>query len=444
MRSNPGLTLTPGRQGGGGSGCPPMVWEAGKAHACDMTTTPPEAPSGPSAGPPDDGGPRVTRDEMRDLGRLRRSATDRKVAGVAGGLARHLDVDPLILRVAFVVLSFFGGAGLILYGACWLLVPDEETGEAVVTLDERSRTLALLVVGAIAAFALIGDSWGMFWFPWPLAIIALVVFFIVTRKDRQAPPPAAGPPPPAGEHVPQPEQWNAPSYPGYTGYAATPYPEPQPTYGAPAAPPRAVRRNPRRRGPILFWFTLALITLGLGILGTIDAAGASVADGAYPALAVGTIGVMLVVGAFWGRAGGLILLGLLASFGLAGATAADQWDGTQRHESPDTAALVQDKYDFGAGELTLDLTQVADPQNLDGQTIDIEGGAGRIEVIVPDDMDVDLDASVGGPGDISAFGEHHNGIGNDLSRQYDGGTGAPDISIDVQLGVGEIIVKAEG
>ena len=73
-----------------------------------MTTTPPEAPSGP---PPQDptgsGGPRVTGDQVKDLGRLRRSRTDRKVAGVAGGLARHLDVDPLVLRVAFVVLVFF-------------------------------------------------------------------------------------------------------------------------------------------------------------------------------------------------------------------------------------------------------------------------------------------------------------------------------------------------
>ena len=85
-----------------------------------MTTTPPEAPpAGPGPGGPDEG-PRVTRDEVRDLGRLRRSRTDRKVAGVAGGLARHLDIDPVILRVAFVVLVFFGGAGLILYAA-WVL-----------------------------------------------------------------------------------------------------------------------------------------------------------------------------------------------------------------------------------------------------------------------------------------------------------------------------------
>ena len=72
-----------------------------------------------------DHGPRVTRDEVRDLGRLRRTTADRKVAGVAGGLARHLDIDPLILRVGFVVLAFFGGAGLILYAAGWALVPED-------------------------------------------------------------------------------------------------------------------------------------------------------------------------------------------------------------------------------------------------------------------------------------------------------------------------------
>ena len=115
-------------------------------------TSLPEAPTGPTSHGPDQG-PRATRDEIRDLGRLRRSATDRKVAGVAGGLARHLDIDPLVLRVAFVVLAFFGGAGLLLYGACWLLVPEEETGHAPVTLDERSRTVALLE----GAFANAGD-----------------------------------------------------------------------------------------------------------------------------------------------------------------------------------------------------------------------------------------------------------------------------------------------
>ena len=55
---------------------------------------------------------------------------------------------------------------------------------------------------------------------------------------------------------------------------------------------------------MLFWFTLALIALGVGILGTVDVAGADVPDPAYPALAVGLIGVMLLVGSVYGRAGG--------------------------------------------------------------------------------------------------------------------------------------------
>jgi len=104
-----------------------MVLDAVTPQAGAMTTLPPDSPVDTPADAPSDapseGGPRVTRDEVRDLGRLRRTTGDRKVAGVAGGLARHLDIDPVILRVAFVVLAFFGGAGLILYAAGWALVP---------------------------------------------------------------------------------------------------------------------------------------------------------------------------------------------------------------------------------------------------------------------------------------------------------------------------------
>src|SRR6478609_6772292 len=152
-----------------------MVCASLTVQAGAMTTTPPEAPLGPPPSDPSgDHGPRVDRDQVRDLGRLRRSRADRKVAGVAGGLVRHLDIDPLVLRVAFVVLVFFGGAGLFLYGACWLLVPQDGDDHATINLDDRTRSVVLLVVGGIAALALIGDSWGAFWFPWPLAVVALI------------------------------------------------------------------------------------------------------------------------------------------------------------------------------------------------------------------------------------------------------------------------------
>ena len=65
--------------------------------------------------------------------------TDRKVAGVAGGLGRHLNIDPTILRVLFVVLVFFGGAGFVLYGAAWLLVPEDGRDSAAISTRDDTR-----------------------------------------------------------------------------------------------------------------------------------------------------------------------------------------------------------------------------------------------------------------------------------------------------------------
>ena len=53
------------------------------------------------------------------------------LAGVAAGVARSLGLDPVIVRVAFLVLALAGGAGMPLYVAGWLLIPDEESGESL-------------------------------------------------------------------------------------------------------------------------------------------------------------------------------------------------------------------------------------------------------------------------------------------------------------------------
>lgn len=384
-----------------------------------MTTTPPEAPAGSPHGP-DDGGPRATREEIRDLGRLRRTRDDRKIAGVAGGLARHLDIDPVIMRVTLVVLVFFGGAGLLIYGACWLLVPEEGSGSAHVNLDERSRTVALAIVAGIAAVALIGDSWGVIGFPWPLAVVAAVALVFLTRRGTSGSSPTPPPPPPT---------WTQPA----TAWA------PPPPYVAPAGP--VLPRNPRKRGPVLVWFTLALIVLAEGVLGIVDLAGASVAGPAYPALAVAITGAMLLVGAFWGRAGGLILVGLVASLALAGATAAHELDGDSVHQRPLTAAAVQDDYRIDAGELVLDLSAVRDPAALDGRMIHLQGDVGRLEVIVPRGIDVRATGTVSGPGHVMVFGEERGGIDSVLGGRYDGGDDVASLTIEAELGIGEIEVR---
>src|SRR5205823_6338498 len=112
-----------------------------------------------------------------------------------------------------------------------------------------------------------------------------------------------------------------------------------------------VPRNPRRRGPILFWFTLALAALGIGVLGIADLAGAPVADAAYPAVVVASCGLMLLVGAFFGRAGGLIVVGLLASLVLLAATAGEGFESGDISSRPLSAASVPSLLDTDAGEI---------------------------------------------------------------------------------------------
>lgn len=59
--------------------------------------------------------------------RLHLSRTERKIAGVCGGLGAYLEVDPIFFRVMFVVLAFLGGIGIVLYVALWLVMPEESS-----------------------------------------------------------------------------------------------------------------------------------------------------------------------------------------------------------------------------------------------------------------------------------------------------------------------------
>ena len=70
---------------------------------------------------------------MPDVARpLRRSRTNRQIAGVVGGLAEYFDVDPTLLRVAYVVGSIVSAAfpGILVYLLLWLLIPEAPEGSA--------------------------------------------------------------------------------------------------------------------------------------------------------------------------------------------------------------------------------------------------------------------------------------------------------------------------
>lgn len=59
--------------------------------------------------------------------RLSRRIDSKMIGGVAGGLARHFDVDVSLVRLGFVVLALFGGSGLLLYLIAWLVMPSDQT-----------------------------------------------------------------------------------------------------------------------------------------------------------------------------------------------------------------------------------------------------------------------------------------------------------------------------
>lgn len=55
--------------------------------------------------------------------RLYRSRTDRKIAGICGGMAEYFGIDPVIPRLIWVVLALGGGLGILAYLICWIVIP---------------------------------------------------------------------------------------------------------------------------------------------------------------------------------------------------------------------------------------------------------------------------------------------------------------------------------
>jgi len=55
--------------------------------------------------------------------RLMRSTTDKKLAGVCGGLGAYFDVDPMIIRLCWLLAVFLGGTGLLAYVVLWIVLP---------------------------------------------------------------------------------------------------------------------------------------------------------------------------------------------------------------------------------------------------------------------------------------------------------------------------------
>lgn len=106
------------------------------------------------------------------------------VAGVAGGLGAQLRLDPVLVRVAFVVLSLAAGAGILAYLLLWAIAPEVEDGPS----EARSGTRQIVAVACITAGALLLlREVGWWWsdaLAWPLGVAALGSTFVWSRSGE--------------------------------------------------------------------------------------------------------------------------------------------------------------------------------------------------------------------------------------------------------------------
>ncbi|NGN94044.1 PspC domain-containing protein [Nocardioides sp. KC13] len=386
-------------------------------------TIPPEAPLPPNPEPPSPVSEPRTRpsgEQLRNLSGLRRtthaSPEGRHVAGVAGGIARHFDIDPLLVRVVLVVSVFFGGAGGIVYVAAWLLVPEESAEDGMVPVGPPARNLLLWIAGGIAAISLLGDAFGDTSVPWFwLAVLAVVALWYANRdklgRKRGGPHP---PPPAASAGSAETAASDAPTATARIDAAPVPTRHlPAPWAPGSYDPSAPIRPAGPRRPPLLFGRAIAVAALVVGVLGLVDVADwMPVPTSAYPAALLAVFGAFLVLGAFWGRAGGLIFLGLLALVALP-ITMIDfsNFDAGRSVEiHPRTVAALESNYVVDVGEIVVDLSAI-DPATLDGRELEIVSELGEITVIVPDDATVAVEAKIGAMGEAQVFDETRGDFG---------------------------------
>ena len=107
-----------------------------------------------------------TEEKVGPQRRLLRSRSDRKIWGVAGGLAAHIGFDPTLVRIAFVITSLFGGAGLLAYLVLAVALPEDDgTGqpvpESVWARLGKVVLICILVALAlgVAAFLAAASAW---------------------------------------------------------------------------------------------------------------------------------------------------------------------------------------------------------------------------------------------------------------------------------------------
>lgn len=473
---------------------------------------------------------------MSSVWSIRRSTSDKKLAGVCSGVARHWNVDPLLVRVGWVLLAFSGGIGVVLYVAAWLLVPAD--GAASSVMDEwtkgqtrdwpRDAWVIIVVVASLITFAIFSSTTSIGF--GPAVVLALIWYFgyYKTRAKSTPPPPPYGVPPtygpptqPGALGTPPPQEpfrypgpatpftqaaeaWQqrvedmrrssaghpphqppttaspptapggpaAPAAPAGPAWQTYPYhsgpapiqdpaspevleaaaranflaaPDPVGLY-TPAAPVKAAaapsRRTAARSLSARRLRLVGLIALGLTLLGLAiaDALGVAVTPVIYVAAALLVVGLTLIAATWFGRARGILPVGLMLLLVVLGMSVGRP-EGPFLHDFSYTSLsqLATEPVAVQHGLVNVDLTQVDVTSDA---TFQAELGRGAMEVKVPADTNLVLDYRVGNGvvmdnDDTVVTGSNKSGVVT-LRQVSDS---APTLTLDVDVEAGIVSVK---
>ena len=340
-----------------------------------MTSPPPTPPT--EEQPP----PQPPRDD--DHHRWVRSSSDRMIAGVAGGVGRRLEIDPLAIRITFVILTFAGGLGIVLYLAGLIFMPSDDPDESPLQWGLARTVGAGLLVVAGLAILLPGWAWGP---GIPLLAVAGVVVYLLLRVLRERDTPSAG------------------------------------------------------RVAVKIAIAIALLALAAGGF-VAAAAGTALGGGIAVAGLVIACGIGMIAGAFRGGARWLALPALVLALPL-GAVAATDLDvrGTwgERHFRPATVAEVEDGYEMGAGEMRVDLRNVDLPPGR--TTLPVKIGMGEIQVLIADGTCVTTDADISMGAYEPPDGGEEGGVDLEIEDRFPIAAGRPELHVVADIGLGALRV----
>lgn len=375
------------------------------------------------------------------------------VGGVCAGMARRWRVDPNLLRIAIVVLAFFGGLGVAAYGAGLLLMPREGQTQMPVqrylpfTRSWSTPTVIAATIGALVVIVGLTSSGGVGLGP---VLIIFAVWFFGFRnhgQTRPAPPPEPTPFERAADawRVRMAEQQT----PGYEDVAlpapaeqrwTQPYTDPVSDLVVRDNEPPAVLAARRRRWQP-WGLAIALVGVGIFVVVMLGLAGLPATPLAYGSAVLAALGLTLLLTARSGRPPLLlpatIIAGLVTASMMGSASAIRLADVGDYHRVVTTGSELSD-VTVTAGDVALDLSKL---ELTADRHLTIKVNAGSVDLTLPADVTSEVTWKVSA-GSFDTEGVSRDGFDLSGVNSYPATIpGAPTLKVTVDVDFGEVAVR---